>query len=144
MTDSAASALAFLGYERLAVLLGSTRRDESKMENPMAYVGNILQKDTVHSERKTFEYLALNTKRLRRWDPLVSPKEYLLCIVGIRSSDGKSDHAICIVNGEWIFDSNFEKALSFDAISLDLCSSSEDRATKFVEMTRGHLLRSRA
>ena len=94
-------------------------------------------------KRKIFEYLSLNKKRVKHWNALESPKDYMLCVLGIRSSDGKSDHAICIVNGEWIFDSNFQKALPMNMESLDLCSSSDERATKFVEVTRGHLLRRR-
>jgi hypothetical protein len=65
---------------------------------------------------------------------------YMLCVCGIQSSDGKTDHAVCIF-GNWIFDSNFKKALPLNMESLNLCSSSADQATTFVRVTRGHLLR---
>ena len=142
--DSAASGLAYLGFDRLAILIGSTREDPTTTANPMSLLGSILQEKTIkEGERQIFEYLSLNKKRVKHWNALESPKEYMLCVLGIRSSDGKSDHAICIVNGEWIFDSNFRKALPMNMESLDLCSSSDERETKFVEVTRGLLLRRR-
>jgi hypothetical protein len=58
-----------------------------------------------------------------------------MCVPGIRSSDGKTDHAICIADG-WIFDSNFEKALPLSEESLNLCSSSSEQATNFVTAIR--------
>ena len=60
---------------------------------------------------------------ISNWDVLVESKKYMLCVLGIESSDGKTDHAITIV-GDWIFDSNCERALRLSQESLDICSSS--------------------
>ena len=140
--ESTASGLSYLGFQRLAMLLMSTRNDPNKMINPMESVKSILTLQANHQERKKFEYVALNAKKVKKWDPILSPKTFLLCALGIRSSDGKTDHAICIAGG-WIFDSNFEKALPLSIESLNLCSSSSDRESVFEGVTRGHLLRER-
>ena len=140
--QSTASGLYYLGYQRLAVLLMSTRDDPSKMMNPMESVKEILTLKANKQERQAFEYLALNREKLQTWDPIISPKMYLLCALGIRSSDGKTDHAICIAGG-WIFDSNFRKALPLSIESLNLCSSSSERESMFEGVTRGHLIRER-
>ena len=66
----------------------------------------------------------------------------MLCILGVRSSDNKTDHAICIVEN-WIFDSNFEKALELKQESLDICCSSIDRNTGFTKATKGIVLKKR-
>jgi len=63
----------------------------------------------------------------------------MMCLFGVHSSDGKTDHAICIV-GNWIFDSNLERALPLTMESLDICSSSAERQCKFVGFTRGYIL----
>ena len=75
----------------------------------------------------------------KNFDILKESRNYLLCIVGLRSSDGKTDHAICVVN-DWIFDSNYEKALPLNEKSLNICCSSDDRNSTFVEITRGYVL----
>ena len=142
LLDSAASGLFFKGYKRLASMIEGTANDPEVSANAFDYLGKLLQNDLDKSERRSFEYIALNKTRLKSWNTLESPKDYLICIVGIRSSDGKTDHAICIAGG-WIFDSNFERALPLTEESLNFCSSSDERSTKFVECTRGHLLRIR-
>jgi hypothetical protein len=57
-----------------------------------------------------------------------------MCVLGNRSSDEKTYHAICIAAG-WIFDSNFKKKFPLSNESLNLCSSSSEQATEFVEVT---------
>jgi hypothetical protein len=108
----------------------------------MQYLATIFAKKMDKKERKRVEYVKLNRKKLKNWDAVLSPRDYLICVLGIKSSDGKTDHAICIADG-WIFDSTFEKALVLSVESLDLCSSSTDRATQFMGVTRGHLLKER-
>ena len=71
------------------------------------------------------------------WDLLKMAPTYELCLLGIRSHDGKTDHCICVVK-EWIFDSNFEKALPLTTDSLNLCASAV-----YVGVTRGYLLKRR-
>jgi hypothetical protein len=140
--DSAASGLNYLGYHRLRIAISSTLNNDS-ISNPMGYLQNLLENKLQPKERKKMQFVALTEKRKRKWNALTSPNDYLMCVLGIRSSDGKTDHAICIADG-WIFDSNFEKALPLSKESLDLCSSSNERKTDFVEVTRGVLLKSRS
>jgi hypothetical protein len=140
--DSTASALHFLGLDRLAWALKSKSNGKESQKNPMGFVGDLLMNHMNKKERKMFECFALNNNKLKTWDTLNSPKEFLLCLCGVQSSDGKTDHAICIAGG-WIFDSNFEKAIPLSIESLNLCSSSDDRPTTFVKVTRGYLLRVR-
>jgi hypothetical protein len=102
----------------------------------------ILKNKLNQSENQAFYWAKMNKKRKKSWDVLVSPQEWMLCVLGIRSDDNKTDHAICIV-GTWIFDSNFEKALPLSKESLDLCSSSSDCYTGFTGVTRGYVLKSR-
>jgi hypothetical protein len=138
--DSTASGLKYLGLDCLAWLLASSKDKTEKILNPLEYVRKVFQEEMNTSEGRNFEYVLLGYQKMKRWDPLESSKEYMLCVCGIQSSDGKTDHAVCIV-GNWIFDSNFKKALSLNMESLNLCSSSADCATTFVTVTRGHLLR---
>jgi hypothetical protein len=140
--DSAASGLNYLGYHRLRVLIASTMSTDTMSRNPMGYLQDIFENKLQPEERKIMQFVSLSEKRKRKWNALNSPNDFLMCVLGIRSSDGKTDHAICIADG-WIFDSNFEKALPLSKESLDLCSSSNERKTDFVEVTRGILLKSR-
>ena len=57
------------------------------------------------------------------------------CVVGIRLSDNEMNHTIYILDN-WIFKSNFEKALPLSQESLDICASSSDQKTKFTNATR--------
>jgi hypothetical protein len=140
--DSAISGLRHVGLLHLASHLSATTNDVSKTANPMKYLASIFATKMNKEERKKLEYVTLSRKKLKNWNVMLSPMDYVVCVLGIQSSDGKTDHAICIANG-WIFDSTFEKALVLSAESLDICSSSTDRATTFMGVTRGHLLRAR-
>jgi hypothetical protein len=140
--DCAVSGLRHVGLLSLAFRLSEKGKDVSKTANPMQYVGNFFANHMNREERKKLEYVSLNHKKLKSWNTLLSPKDYVVCVLGIKSSDGKTDHAICIANG-WIFDATFERALVLSAESMDICSSSNECATKFVGVTRGHLLRAR-
>jgi hypothetical protein len=53
-----------------------------------------------------------------------------LIMACIRGADGKEDHCICIYN-HWIYDSNFDKALTLSREALDVCCSSVDERTSF-------------
>jgi hypothetical protein len=140
LLDSAASGFYYLGYKRLGYLLHSTRDDRTKEADPMGYLELVLRTKLNANDAKGIYWCKLNKKKLRDWDPLSSPKECLLCVFGIRSSDNKTDHAICIVKN-WIFDSNFQKALPLTRESLDLCASSSERKTSFTNVTRGLLVK---
>ena len=68
---------------------------------------------------------------------------YSLCLLGVRSDDGKSDHVICIVGG-WIFDSNIRRALPLSKESLDICcSDGVYNLTDYTSVTRGFMIRKR-
>jgi hypothetical protein len=71
---------------------------------------------------------------LTKWDILQESQKYIMCLVGIQSSDHKTDHAISIA-GKWIFDSNFERALPLSKESLDLCCSSDSKKCTFEGIT---------
>ena len=73
------------------------------------------------------------------FDILSESDEYWLCVLGIKGSDGKMDHAIAI-SGNWIFDSNFRKALELTKLNLDLCCCSEETTCEFEGVTRGWLV----
>jgi hypothetical protein len=49
----------------------------------------------------------------------------------IRGSDGKEDHCVAVYD-RWIFDTNFEQALTLSRESLDLCCSSDGKLTPFI------------
>ena len=123
----------------MAYLLSNSKNDQSKKEDPFSYLGEVLNKQLVPAEKKAFFWSLLNRKRLQKWDLLLSPSKYMLCVMDICSSDSKTDHAICIVDN-WIFDLNFKKALLLLQKSLDICGSSNDWKTKFTNATRGYLL----
>ena len=80
---------------------------------------------------------------MKSWDTIRDSVKHSLCLLGVRGKDGKTDHAVCVV-GEWIFDSNLEKALPLTKVSLDICCSSGDGTiTEFDSVTRGILLNQR-
>ena len=78
----------------------------------------------------------------KNYNILEDSKNYMLCLLGIESSDAKTDHAITIV-GDWIFDLNCERAIRLSMKSLNICSSSSTRKSTFVKVTRGYLLKKR-
>jgi hypothetical protein len=141
--DSAASAFIFLNKRHLAHHLRTSKNDKTKELNPMEYFFHVVKKNMTTADNREFEVLKLKTSLLKSWDTLSSPKDYIMCVLGIRSDDGKSDHAISIVK-DWIFDTNFEKALPLTIDSLNLCSSSSERDCKFVCVTTGYLLKHKA
>jgi hypothetical protein len=137
--DNAASGLHFLGFHRLRVMVAAKANSQTRIPNPMGNLQDLFENNLNKAEAKKVEFVSLGAKWCKAWKALLSPKDYVMCVLGIRSSDGKTDHAICIADG-WIFDSNFEKALPLSEESLNLCSSSSERATNFVEVTRGVML----
>ena len=137
--DSTASGLYHIGFKSLAWHINATKSDRSKDWCAFTVFFNIIQKYSTKEQRKQIQITKVPK---RNWDILTEAPKYHLCLLGIQSSDGKMDHAICVV-GKWIFDSNFEMALPLTTESLDLCSSSEDRYAKFVSVKRGYYLQNR-
>ena len=72
-------------------------------------------------ERREFQFTKVK-KGLTKWDVLIDSQQYVMCVVGLQSSNHKTDHAVSIA-GKWVFDSNFEYALPLTRESLDLCCS---------------------
>ena len=141
---SAASGLHFLGHYRLAQLVSSAGQNKHQNGYGLLHFRKVIENQCTQEERKIFQLIKLKTcKILNTWDVLVNAPAYRMCVIGIRSTDGKTDHAITIV-GNWIFDSNFERALPLTRESLDLCSSSADRNTDFAGVTRGYMLKARS
>jgi hypothetical protein len=91
--DSAASGLAFLGLCLARLISSMIGNQDGGLTNPMRFMGQVHQKNTNKEEHQQFEYIALNNKKRHTWSPLEFPKEYLLCICGVQSLDGKTDHA---------------------------------------------------
>jgi hypothetical protein len=138
--DSVASALFYLGHTRLAgIVAAATSQD---LLRGMEFFRDVITNCSTKEERCMFVLVRLKKKLLSSWDTLLDSSRYKLCLLGIASSDGKMDHAICVV-GNWVFDSNYEKALPLSKETLDICASSSDRDTHYVKVTRGYLLRER-
>jgi hypothetical protein len=99
----------------------------------------------MHNERRKedcqkFDVCFWKKSQTKKIDLLKVNEEVLLGVYSIQSTDGKTDHAICVV-GRWIFDSNFKHALPLNKESLTLCSSSNDRKTDFVRVVFAVILR---
>lgn len=110
----------------------------------MQYLAEFFETELDKEERRRLQFMKLGEKRIKSWDPILSPSKFYLCVVGILSSDGKADHAIAIADG-WIFDASMERALPLEYHSLDICSSSDVRgSSSFVSITRGCLLKERS
>jgi hypothetical protein len=138
--DSAASGMWYLGYGNLSWLLMSG--NDKKDVDAMGYFGEVVEQKSNKEQRRKFQVIRLSSARLKKWDTIRDAGQYHLCLLGVASNDGKTDHAICIVGG-WIFDSNFERALPFNAESLDICCSSNERHTEYMGVTRGYVLQNR-
>jgi hypothetical protein len=79
--------------------------------------------------QKRFGALTSKTEHAATFD-LLEKQKNLLIMACIRGRDGKQDHCICIYN-DWIYDSNFQKALTLTRESLDVCCSSENQPTTY-------------
>ena len=88
----------------------------------MDYFRDVIVNHSTREDWRLFVVVKLKKEIYSNWDTLVDAPKYHLCLLGIASSDGKIDHAICVI-GNWIFDSNLEHALPLCKESLDLCCS---------------------
>jgi hypothetical protein len=135
---SAASALSFLGYDRLAFSLCNDLENGRKMECGFEFFQNCMDSSKLEKqERRKIQFSKLKSGVS---NILNDSKEYVMCLVGLYSSDSKTDHSVSIA-GDWIFDSNFEYALTLCKESLDLCCSSDQKKTTFVGVTRVCMLK---
>jgi hypothetical protein len=131
----AASALFYLGYERLAFYLCNDLGSGMKTDCGFEYFQKSMDPKRLEKrERKAFQVIKVK-KGLTKWDVINDSQKYTMCLLGLQSSDHKTDHAISIA-GKWIFDSNFGNALPLTRESLDMCCSSDKRKSVFVRVTR--------
>jgi hypothetical protein len=139
----AASCLWFLGYKRIAYCLVNDLNHGYKMERGFEIFAKILHSTRLERrENQHFQYCSLKKNKIRAWDILVDSKEYMMCLVGVQSVDGKTDHAIAVA-GDWIFDSNISHALPLTRESLDYCCSDSETESKYLKVTRACMLKRR-
>jgi hypothetical protein len=97
--------------------------------NQKAATYNKLMLTRFHKFQNNLVIKALNSKKKNAATlDLLAVKQDILYLACIWSNDGKEDHCIAVY-GDWIFDSNFPKALRLTKDSLDLCCSSEAETT---------------
>jgi hypothetical protein len=136
----AALGLHYLGFTNLAEQVSALNYERIGVgEEPLQAFERVVSAHSTKEERRLFQICHLGKRMKNKWNMLTSPKKYRMCVLGVKSSDSKTDHAICIVQ-DWIFDSNFRKALPLTQESLDLCCSSADTETNFKGTVRGVML----
>ena len=136
--SSAASGLHYLGLRHIAFYISSTSANQRSDNEAFAAFHTIYTKNANKEDRR--KYQIIHRTKEGNWDMLQDAPKYGLCLLGIKSKDGKTDHCICVV-GSWIFDSNFQKALPLTIESLNICASATDRPTSYAGITRGYLLK---
>jgi len=137
---AAASALSYLGYKRIASILTNDLGQVHRINQGFEFFKEMMDsKKLEQNERKQFQLVILKKRDRKNWNIYKDSQSYLMCLCGVMSEDGKTDHAIAIA-GKWIVDSNFEKALPLMKESLGLCCSSNDRKTNFVKITYACML----
>jgi hypothetical protein len=120
---STPSALSFLGYDHLAFNLCNDLENGRKFECGFEFFQNCMDSSRLEKqERRKIQFAKLKSS-VSKWNNIHDSKQYVRCLVGLYSSDSKTDHAVSIA-GDLIFDSNFEHALPLCRDSLDLCCSS--------------------
>jgi hypothetical protein len=90
--------------------------------------------------RKRKNSIAKLKSGVSKWNIINDSKQYVMCLVGLYSSDSKTDHAVLIA-GDWIFDSNFEYALPLCKDFLDLCCYLDQKETTYDGVTRVCMLK---
>jgi hypothetical protein len=138
---SAASALSFLGYDRLAFNLCNNMENGRKFECGFEFFQNCMDSSKLEKQERIKIQFAKLKSCVSKWNIINDSKQYVMCLmVGLYSSDSKTDHAVSIA-GDWIFDSNFEYALPLCKDSLDLCCSLDQKKTTYVGVTRASMLK---
>jgi hypothetical protein len=103
---SAASTLSFLGYDRLAFNLCNDLENGRKIECGFESFQSCMDSSKLEKqERRKIQFAKLKSG-VSKWNIINDSKEYVMCFVGLYSSDSKTDHAVSIA-GDWIFDSKF-------------------------------------
>jgi len=117
MFDSMASALAYLGMRRTAAMLRAQSNNSIKAGDNSAKFR--LMTDVF---RKHEPWLASSWTAYRdgKFDP-INNRSRLPTLVILESMDGACNHAVTLV-GDWIFDSNEEKALPISIEAFNRCA----------------------
>ena len=137
----AASCLSYLGYTRIAFLLCNDLKSGNKQQQGFEFFQSVLEpKNLLKNERRDFQFAKVKKNRLAAWSLFEETKNCVMCLVGLLSSDAKTDHAVAVA-GNWIFDSNMERALPLSRESLDLCCSDAERKSTWLGVTRVSLLK---
>jgi hypothetical protein len=137
---SAASVLSFLGYDRLAFNMCNELENGRKIDCGFEFFQNCMDSSKLEKqERRKMQFAKLKSG-VSKWNIINDSKQYVMCLVGLYSSDSKTDNAVSIV-GDWIFASNFEYALPLCKDSLDLCCSLDQKKTTFVGVARVCMLK---
>ena len=138
MLGAASSAFRHLGYVTLASAIDTAGQNRDRTLHALASVREIVQRA---DKRKRIEIIKA-VSRKRRFDPLQEAQNYAVCVIGLRSADGKGDHAVALAGG-MIFDANMTRAMPMTQENLDYCCSTDLSQSKFVADTRGWLFRHR-
>jgi hypothetical protein len=125
MVYSLASTIHYLGETDIA----------SKIRNDAARYGKDLNafRTFVQDLKKKYKIFRKELKgkhKVEEWWGTQLTGIYLTRLMG---SDGKDDHCV-VVTDRWIFDSNFKLALPRSKESFDLCCSSDEQKSTFVEV----------
>ena len=129
LTDSFASALHYMGIKQVASELFQRRKKIINRSNTWECFQQYLE-----TRSKALKCIILSMSDWKLTDLKVTD----LVAASLRGSDGKVDHAVTF-HGNWIFDSNFERALPLNQASLDLCCSSDACPAKFVAVEEARL-----
>jgi hypothetical protein len=136
--SSAASGLHYLGLKHISFFINSMQANQRSDNEAFTMFHKKFKERSTKADRR--KYQIIYRPKEGTWNMLIDAPKYPFCLLGIKSMDGKTDHCICVVEN-WIFDSNFEKALPLTIESLNICASSTDRPTSYAGITRGYLLK---
>ena len=93
-----------------------------------------------HDPYRKIEITKVGYCHRRDFDPIEHSEKYMLCILGLKSKDGKTDHAVAICK-KYLFDSNFSNALPLNMAALNYCYSSNASIGEFECMWKGIALK---
>jgi hypothetical protein len=122
------------------------------MTSGLHHIGARQEASKIWQKRKQFQFkpgaytqfLVFMQNKIKHLSPthekastfnLLECKPFLFVLCCIKGADGKEDNCICVYN-RWIFNSNFENALSLTRAALDLCCSSSEEGTIFEKSTQ--------
>lgn len=133
---SMCSCLHYMKYEDVAFKLDTFKGEFMKslyfenFYNIMGVVTNFLQKKSYKYFQKAYKVRKIGN--YTHFNIIEQGKQFpkVLFHVGLRSSDGAENHAVCICDN-WIFDGNFTNTLPLTKANLDLCCDSEFIGIRF-------------